>query len=225
MDGTQKNEAVFAHGCFWQRREVVLTLTAHSVMMVLWKYEPWGWTLVFLVLCWDWDIKHRGPWESNESVPLCNPELMAFILALAFTVQIQSSQRDETTDGHYRHLTCPSIVLPAVSTETGWLETTTGRKSYRVFPSTEAMGSKMSFAFSAMHNTLANGTKYKNFESCQYFKEHMLKTWLLTFQNLVCNICLDRMKSRIKIASREHDLKKTYLFLKCLLRNNLSNMK
>lgn len=168
-------------------------------MMVLWKYEPWGWTLVFLVLCWNWDIKHRGPWENNESVPLCNPELMAFILALAFTVQIQSSQRDETTDGHYGHLTCPSIFLPAASKETGWLETTTGRKSYRVFPSTEAMGSKMSFASSAIHNTLANGSRYKNFESCQYFKEHMLKTWLLTFQNLVCNICLIEWKVESKL--------------------------
>jgi len=48
-------------------------------------------------------------------VPFYNPELITFILALAFTVQIQSSPRDETTDGIITIFTHHPIFLFIVS--------------------------------------------------------------------------------------------------------------
>lgn len=120
--------------CFW-------VLSAHSVITVLWKDKAGCWILVHLELARKWDINHKGPWEINESVLLCNPELK-IILASAFIVQIQSSHRDGTTNGHRCCFTGPPIFFLCSLSPNRLIGNHHWQKdsaSYRAFPSTEAI--------------------------------------------------------------------------------------
>ena len=83
-------------------------------------------------------------------VPFCNPELITFIPALAFTVQIQSSQGDETTDGPDCHFIHPPIFLLLASSQGELVrihQQQKGTKSHGAFPGTKVVGNKMSLRF------------------------------------------------------------------------------
>lgn len=151
------------------------------------KDKPWCWILVHLVFCWKWDIKHRGPWESNEPVPLCNPELKTHI---GFGIYCSNSIFTKRWNHWWALLpfynTCPSVfLLQFQSKQANWKPLLP--ESLRATEPSLALRLYEFCILNYIHKTLANGTRYKNFESCQYFKEHMLKTWLLTLQNLACN--------------------------------------
>lgn len=97
----------------WSEKKEDFLILMLTLSWLFLEAAGWCWIVGQPVLCGKWNIKHRSPWDGNESMLTYIPELMTFILSLTFTVQIQFSQKEETNDGPCCHLICLSHLPPS----------------------------------------------------------------------------------------------------------------
>lgn len=162
------------------------------------------------------------PWESSKSVPLCNPELKTFIVE--FTVQIQSSQRDETTDEHYLPFYLSSRLLPGNFSPDKLIRShhwQKGSKSCRAFP--RAKVREMNCTFWTVHKTLANARGTRTLKRV-FPRAHVKKLTAYSSEFNMQHVPW-KNKNWIKNSFKGTWFEKLYLFLKCSLRSSLSNVK